>query len=176
MDRRSVVLKDGRTAVIRHLTRADTELLFLCFESFGHEARRNFAPHPFSPEIAADICSRIGNDASSVRFLVTEGDPPAERPLGYAFLWLLDQDVPSLGIGLVDAAIGLGLGRHVMEFLIDCARERGFARITLSVMVRNTRARALYESLGFTCHGHRTWDDNGKGWSLKMEKNLKEEG
>jgi len=161
---------DGRKAVIRPLKPGDADLLFQCFQGFGAIARKNFAPHPFSREIAEDICSRIDTDTANARFLVTQG--PDEVPLGYAFISKFGDDVPFLGIGLIDTATGVGLGRKVVQFLLSHGRAAGYAKLALSVMVRNARARALYESLGFTYLDGQVWDENGEGWSLRMEKVL----
>lgn len=42
-----------------------------------------------------------------------------------------------------------GVGRRLMEFAEDCARERGFACIRLEVYIGAPRAVALYEHLGY---------------------------
>jgi len=165
-----VVLRDGRKGMIRPLSSADAELLYGCFQGLGAEARRLFAPHPFSREVAEDLCSSVETDKTALRFIVVEQE--GGTPLGYAFLFHLERRVPSLGIGLVDSAVGLGLGRQVMAFLLDRARQLGCAAVRLTVMERNTRARALYESLGFRYYNGRSWDSNGNGWSLKMEAPL----
>ena len=48
-----------------------------------------------------------------------------------------------------------GLGRLVVRSLVDHARERGLAEISLEVRETNTAAIALYEELGFVCVGKR---------------------
>ena len=126
--------------------------------------------------MAEDICSKASTEATAKRFLVLEVGPSDGAPLGYAFLWFLDQQIPSLGIALVENAIGQGLGRHVMDFLADRARERGYHKLRLTVIARNERARALYESVGFEYYGDRTWSEHAAGWSLNMEKDLKVPG
>ena len=45
---------------------------------------------------------------------------------------------------------GHGLGRALMEAVIEVARERGVERIELGTEETDTAARGLYESLGFT--------------------------
>jgi len=170
MPNQTVTLRDGQQALIRPLTTSDTRLLYRCFRGYGEQARRNFAPHPFTREIAEDICSQADDQRTSQRFLIVRGAPPKEQPLGYAFLWFLDQEIPSLGIGMVDAAVGRGLGRCVLEFLLERARELGHRRLWLSVMERNARARALYESAGFAYYGEPRWSENGQGMILRMEK------
>lgn len=44
---------------------------------------------------------------------------------------------------------GQGIGRMILEKLIDRARELGYRRLILDVNERAERARRLYESLGF---------------------------
>lgn len=58
-----------------------------------------------------------------------------------------------LGIGLLAEARGRGLGRRLMTEAIDAARAQGMERIELEVFASNTRAIALYESLGFRREG-----------------------
>ena len=174
MERKALKLKDGRKATIRPLAKSDAELLCRCFRRYSAEARRNFAPHPFSRETAEKLCTCLPQDAASLRYIIAAGRGAQEKPFGYAILYQLDQKVPLLAIGLADEATGQGLGRQVAEFQIEVARRHGFAKVGLCVMMRNTRARMLYESMGFTYQGHRFWDDHGKGWSLRMEKNIRE--
>jgi len=168
MNERRVLLRDGRCGSIRPLTPADVDLLYRCFQGFSPETRRLFAPHPFSYEVAEDLCSSVDVDTSALRFIVHEERRPS-MPLGYGLLFHWSQEVPTLGIGLVDTAAGLGLGRQVMLFLLKRAREAGRPGVRLTVMERNARARRLYESLGFCYYNGRSWDSNGNGWSLKME-------
>ena len=53
----------------------------------------------------------------------------------------------------------VGLGRRLLEVLIDWARRGGIVRkINLLVRTDNDRAIALYESLGFTVEGRKRRD------------------
>ena len=58
-----------------------------------------------------------------------------------------------LGMGLLPAFRGRGIGRRLAEAAIAAARERGAERIELEVFASNTRAIALYERLGFVREG-----------------------
>jgi RimJ/RimL family protein N-acetyltransferase len=60
-----------------------------------------------------------------------------------------------LGIGLLPAARGHGLGRALMTAALAEARRRGLERVELDVFASNVRAVALYESLGFVREGVR---------------------
>jgi ribosomal protein S18 acetylase RimI-like enzyme len=57
------------------------------------------------------------------------------------------------GLGVAADRQGLGLGRRLMSAAADEARARGARRLTLHVLGRNDRARALYSSLGFVVEG-----------------------
>lgn len=70
---------------------------------------------------------------------------PANDP-GYGFV---SPDVPEVSIGVLPDARGSGVGRRLMEALIEEARVRSISHISLSVEVDNY-ARHLYASLGFT--------------------------
>lgn len=54
-----------------------------------------------------------------------------------------------LHIDLLPRAQGRGLGRRMLEHLMDTLRWRGSPGAHLGVSVRNTRARGFYERLGF---------------------------
>lgn len=45
---------------------------------------------------------------------------------------------------------GEGIGRALMQHIIDRARERGCARVQLTTNAQRVRAHAFYERLGFT--------------------------
>jgi ribosomal protein S18 acetylase RimI-like enzyme len=57
------------------------------------------------------------------------------------------------GLGVFPDQRGTGLGRRLMSAAADEARARGARRLTLHVLGRNDRARALYSSLGFVVEG-----------------------
>lgn len=78
----------------------------------------------------------------------------ADRP-GYGYV---ADDVPELGVGVVPAGRGQGVGRALLTALTDTARDGGLERISLSVEPEN-RAAALYRSLGFVTVGRNGGSD-----------------
>jgi GNAT superfamily N-acetyltransferase len=70
----------------------------------------------------------------------------ADDDRGYGYV---AADVPELGMALVPAARGRGLGRRMLVVLVEAVRASGAPGVSLSVEDGNDRARALYESLGF---------------------------
>lgn len=61
--------------------------------------------------------------------------------------------VGTLGMGVVAAARGHGIGSALIRAAIETAWAAGFARIELSVRCDNPVARALYERQGFLTEG-----------------------
>ncbi len=77
------------------------------------------------------------------------------QPAGCAYLVTLvdyfnDRAHAHLSVLAVTAAAeGKGVGSALLDRSVAWARERGSDRLTLSALVTNTRARALYERRGF---------------------------
>ena len=59
----------------------------------------------------------------------------------------------SLGMGIIPAYRGSGLGKRLMLAALEQARVAEFIRIELSVHASNQRAIALYEKVGFLKEG-----------------------
>ncbi len=59
----------------------------------------------------------------------------------------------TLGVGLLPAFRGKGIGRQLMRRAIDAAFTLGMTRIELTVRENNINAIALYKSLGFAIEG-----------------------
>jgi RimJ/RimL family protein N-acetyltransferase len=60
-----------------------------------------------------------------------------------------------LGIALVRAWRGRGLGERLIRQTLDAARAFGFPRVELTVRHDNTRAQALYRNGGFEVEGRK---------------------
>ena len=61
----------------------------------------------------------------------------------------------TVAIGLRKAYWGLGIGTAMFRELIDASRRRGLMILELEFIDGNTRARALYEKMGFRIVGLR---------------------
>jgi RimJ/RimL family protein N-acetyltransferase len=59
----------------------------------------------------------------------------------------------TLGMGIIPAYRGQGLGLRLLETTLERAGEAGFVRVELAVYADNTRAIALYEKVGFVREG-----------------------
>ena len=59
----------------------------------------------------------------------------------------------SIAIALYKEYCGRGIGRAMMETILDTAGKAGYTQAELEVVTGNTRAVRLYESLGFVKYG-----------------------
>jgi ribosomal protein S18 acetylase RimI-like enzyme len=85
----------------------------------------------------------------------------ASQP-GYGFL---GEDVPGIGLAVRPAHRRRGVGTRLLAAVIELARERGIAALSLSVAQGNEQARRLYERAGFAPVGR-------EGGSLTMRLDL----
>lgn len=95
------------------------------------------------------------------------------EPLGAAWYRLLAADdpgygfvspeVPELGIAVIPAQRGRGLGRSLLQRLVQVARTEGRPALSLSVAEDNLRAIRLYERLGF-----RQVQFDGNSWTMLL--------
>ena len=94
-----------------------------------------------APSAKADeamYVAELDGQPAGVAYLVTLVDYFNERP--HAHLSVL---------AVAKAAEGKGVGTALLDHCMEWARQRGSDRLTLSALVTNARARALYERKGF---------------------------
>ena len=77
-------------------------------------------------------------------FRLFENDEP-----GYGFV---DEETPEMSIAVVPSQRSRGLGRELIEALLEDAREAGYAQLSLSVE-KDSPAVAFYERYGFEVVG-----------------------
>jgi RimJ/RimL family protein N-acetyltransferase len=135
---------------------------------------------PLLPEHVEQFRAALGSVAREERYLAMLEAPPLEdmrkfvaesvarqRPRFIAFAgeepvgWCDVVEKPReslkhsgvLGMGVVRAHRGRGVGSALMERTLADARAKSFTRIELTVRVDNERARKLYEKFGFAVEG-----------------------
>ena len=78
-----------------------------------------------------------------------------EAIIGYAGTWLVINEAHVTNVAVSGQRRREGLGRLLMEKLMDLSRDSGMDSMTLEVRVSNEAARQLYQQLGFVEAGLR---------------------
>lgn len=115
------------------------------FEALTREcADRFFLPHALDAPTARAVGEYRGAD---LYYAVARGT----HVVAYGMLrgWDEGYVTPSLGIALRRSVRGRGFARMFMQFLHQCAAERGARDVRLTVHVDNAPAIRLYEGMGY---------------------------
>jgi len=139
-----VTATDGRQFTARLLRQGDGPALQAFNAALLPETRTRFYPHAYDDATVAKYIAR-SEAGEDLNYVLWDGS----RLVGYFFLWYYRQRVPLLGIGLLESYHGLGLGRQLMNILIEAAHANGNEGIELTTFLDNHRAFALYEKVGF---------------------------
>jgi L-amino acid N-acyltransferase YncA len=132
---------------IRHAAAADAPAIATIWNIGIAERMATFETAPRS---TADILVRLGNPALPLLVAVDAGG----RILGWAGLSRYSDrpcyaGVADFSIYLDPAARGAGIGRALLQALVDEAAGRGFWKLLSRIFPENIPSRALCERLGF---------------------------
>ena len=151
----AVRLRDGRAATIRPATVEDAEQIQESINSVGAEVVYIMAESVGSDLEAERGWIREFDGVSSVLFVavvggrivgqadVHPGRPPKETHVG------------TISIAIREGYREVGLGRALMERILEWMQDREFRKACLQVFSTNSRAIALYKALGFEVEGVR---------------------
>ncbi len=142
------VLKNGKSVYYRKLQKGDEQALVRFNNELSEHSRNLFMPHSYDADTLKKVIERAENGHDLV-YIALDGD----RVIAYFFLWWVDTPFPVLGIGILDEYHGQGLGRQIMNRLIDDAKQAGCDAIELTTALDNKIAYSLYERVGFKCLG-----------------------
>jgi ribosomal-protein-alanine N-acetyltransferase len=84
--------------------------------------------------------------------------------VGYICFWVIEGEAHLLNIAVKSDYRRMGLGKHLMRFLIDFCRTEKVERLTLDVRPSNSSAIEMYRKMGFRKEGLRPryYADNGE--------------
>ena len=116
----TLTTRNGRHVTLRHLACEDGPALQQFNSALSEATRNQFLPHAYDNATIDAILNRAECGKDYVVVLLD-----GETIVAYAFLWDMHDPAPVLGIGIVDAWQGQGLGQPLMEHLIDTAKKEG---------------------------------------------------
>ena len=158
-DAKTMTLKDGRSAVLRLPTASDAEdMLNYLIETAGETEFLLAYPEErqgMTVEQEAAFIQRMTQEENCL-FLVCEVEGRVAGCCQVDFQTRMKTaHRGTVAIGLRKAYWGLGIGTAMFRELIDASRRRGLMILELEFIEGNTRARALYEKMGFRIVGLR---------------------
>jgi ribosomal-protein-alanine N-acetyltransferase len=87
-----------------------------------------------------------------------------EKSVAYVIYWLLPREIDIHNLAVNPAYRRRGIGRVLLETVVEEARRQGVSRVTLEVRKSNEAAQKLYHALGFSAKGVRKgyYSDDGE--------------
>ena len=134
--------------VVRQIASADAHALADFYNGLTEGSKRTF--HPLGMATTPEACDKIIGDNSAeggtkLDLVAWDGD----RMVGWGFLWSMDCEAPMFGLGVDDDHQGQGVGRMLMDEVLQHAAQRGICKVTLMVVQDNLIAQKMYERREF---------------------------
>ena len=148
------------TLAIRRLRPDDAPALYDFYERLSPSSKRTFAPFGQHPALAQYENVVHDNDAAvDAKFDLVAVEENSGRIAGWGFVWDLSSDQPIFGLGVADEYHGQGVGRDLMDGVLDAMRQRGLRKLYLTVVTDNARAWQMYTRRGFVRYDEFTGED-----------------
>ena len=152
-----IVLKNGKTAILRNGEESDGSAVFENFNQ-THAETDFLLSYPdensFDSETEGQYLKKKAESANEVEIIALV-DGQVVGTAGIDAVGTKDKlrHRAEFGISVGKEYWGLGIGRALTEACIQCAREAGFTQLELDVVAQNERAMALYQKAGFVEYG-----------------------
>jgi RimJ/RimL family protein N-acetyltransferase len=148
-----VTLKDGRRVVVRPARLSDAESLLRNVNLIGREE-----VFILIDQVRPDLDEerewlRAFDGVRTVLFVADADGESIGSADCHGGPYAKTRHVGGIGIAIRDGWREVGLGRILMDRVLEWMRARGFKKAELAVFGSNERARRLYESLGFREEG-----------------------
>ena len=152
----TLTLRDGRRVRVRSIRPADASMDRAFFAGLSEQSRyMRFMQH--LAELTPRLVQQFTNidDTREMALVALDDASGDEAIVGIArYVAETEQEGGSAEFAIViaDSWQRNGLGRALMELLIDGARGRGLRKLTGNVLAVNASMRALAEAVGFAMH------------------------
>ena len=164
---KTIILKDGRTCVLRNGTKRDAQAVMDNFIR-THGQTDFLTTYPEETHFTLNqeeeyLEKKAENEREAA--LVAEVDGIIVGTAGVDLLQNVEKvrHRAHFGISIDRGWWGLGIGTALTEACIECARSAGYIQLELEVVADNERALALYRHTGFIEYGR-----NPKGFRSRL--------
>ena len=177
---REITLKDGRTCVLKP-TGPEVAAEMIAYMKITAGETEWLLRYPdevnFTLEGEQDILGKILDDPGHVMMAaIVDGKVAGNASISGIGNKRKVLHRCSLAIALYQEYWNLGIGRAMIEYLTQLAKEIGFKQMDLEVVAENTQAQALYRKCGFVETGRRhnalKFDDGSMHDEILMYKEL----
>lgn len=152
-------LKDGRTCVLRSARPKEDAAALIEYLKVTAGETRFILREPEEVTLTIEreekfLQSNLDNPRSLMLLAFVDGEHAGNCSL-ISFDRMRLAHRCDVAIALYQKYCGLGIGRKMLETVLEVAKSLGFEQAELEVVADNTRAYHLYESLGFVPYGRR---------------------
>ncbi|WP_191015572.1 GNAT family N-acetyltransferase [Treponema zioleckii] len=163
---KTVILKDGRTCLLRNGTEKDGEAVFEIF-NLMHAQTDFLLSYPdennMNPEEESKFLKEKTESENEIEIVaVVDGKLAGLAGIGAVGKKYKVKHRAEFGISVEKSFWHLGIGRALTESCIECAKKAGFMQLELDVVAQNASALSLYKSVGFKEYGK-----NPRGFSSR---------
>lgn len=163
----TILLKNGKEAVIRNGDASDGDTVFKVFHR-THEETDYLLSYPdensLDPEQEAQFLKEKTESSDETELVaVVDGVIAGTAGIESVGRKYKVEHRAEFGISVLKAYWGMGLGKALTEACIQCAKDAGYRQLELNVVAENDRALSLYRSLGFVEFGR-----NPRGFRSRM--------
>ncbi len=149
---KTVALRDGGTCVLRAPCVGDAEALLTYLHAIALETEYILwtprEPFPTKEGEIAYIESLVNSPRMLCLLADVDGEVAGNCQIVFHGKWKVAHR-SSIAIALKQKFWGLGIGTALLRELLDEAERRGVRQTELDVVAENSRARGLYEKMGF---------------------------
>jgi ribosomal protein S18 acetylase RimI-like enzyme len=140
---------------LREIRATDAAALCLFYnKALGAGSKAHF--QPLGQQTDDTTCMHIASGSAEQSYshrmdlVITSASSTSRegRIVGWAF-WIITGRGAEIGIALADAQQGRGLGKKLMQALIDKAKKKQLSELMLNVYLDNYRALDMYHNFGF---------------------------
>lgn len=145
---------------LRPLSALDAPALLAFYNGLSPASIRTFRPLGLTTTL--DVCEKIVTDATAPAATRYDlGAWQGDSLVGWGYISGLDKAEPEFGLGVADACQGQGVGKALIDGVLDYSRAHGLPRVYLIAVRDNAIAIGLYSSRGFLQYGEMTGDWDG---------------
>lgn len=164
---REIILKNGKSAVLRNGTQADGEAALEAFH-LTHAETDNLFSYPDENSMTAEqegafLAEKTADEAEIEILSLVDGKIVGMAGIDAVGKKHKVRHRAEFGITIVKAYWGLGLGNALTEACIACAKQAGYTQLELNVVSENERAISLYRKFGFVEYGR-----NPRGFNSRL--------